>query len=163
MNREFRSKPASQEEMNLYILVGEALCMSQHLEDCLNHSIIIKKNPRRTPKNQADETLEKFRTFTLGKAIKISKSEKLLSDEIQLTLTEFLAERNWLVHRSIAHNRDDLLVKSKKEDLLKRVKDVTNKAKSILHQLEDDLMSYCSSNGADMSKVKAEIDSYYSN
>lgn len=163
MNKEFRTKTASKEEINLYIFVGEALSMTQHLEDCLSHSIIIKREPRNTSRMQANGILEKYRTYTLGKAVNLAKVESLFSESIQKELKDFLTERNWLVHRSIAHNRDDLAVLSKRNSLIKRVKLITDKAMAIIRLLEEDLMDYCSSNGADMSKVREAIKLHYSN
>lgn len=163
MNMKYKTKMANQDEINLYIIVGEALCMTQHLEDCLSHSIIIKKEPRNISRMQADGILEKYRTYTLGKAINFSTKNSLFSEEIQQELQDFLTERNWLVHKSIAHNRDDLAVLSKRNNLIQRVKQITNRATAIIHLLEEDLMNYCSSKGADMSKVREAIRLHYSN
>lgn len=162
MKKEFRTKPASQDEINLYIIVGEALCMTQHLEDCLSHSIIIKSKPRNISRMQADGILEKYRTYTLGKAINLATKNSLFSDSIQQELQDFLSDRNWLVHKSIAHNRDDLAMSSKRNELIQRVKHITNRAMTIIHLLEEDLMDYCNSKGADMSKVREAIRLQYS-
>jgi hypothetical protein len=112
---------------------------------------------------QAEGILERYRTYTLGKAINLAKSKSLFSSSIQLELNGFLVERNWLVHKSIAHNRDDLTVVSKRNSLIQRVKQITDRAMAIIHLLEEDLMNYCTSKGADMSKVRESIKLHYSN
>ena len=47
MPSEYKKKSANQDEINLYCLVGEALCMVQHLEDALSHSITLKKDVKK--------------------------------------------------------------------------------------------------------------------
>lgn len=42
MSEQHRKKPASQNEINLYSLIGEAVCMLQILEDALSALITLK-------------------------------------------------------------------------------------------------------------------------
>jgi len=39
---EYKKKPGNQDEFTRYCLVGEALCMVQHLEEVLSDTIILK-------------------------------------------------------------------------------------------------------------------------
>ncbi len=60
--------------ISLYCLIGEAICMIQHLEGALSVSITLKKDvryPGRIPREEADSFLKKYRSLTLGKAVKI--------------------------------------------------------------------------------------------
>lgn len=154
MGKCFSINSASQNEVMLYCLVGEALTMVQHLEDCLSHSIIIKTNPRNTPKMRADKILEGYRAYTLGKAISVAKDKALFSASIQQELKDFLKQRNWLVHRSIAHHRNDLLSEIAGKNLVQRIRSITRSAKTLLHILEEDLFDYCTGNGANMANVR---------
>ncbi|MGX8764743.1 hypothetical protein, partial [Legionella pneumophila] len=78
MSSTFKTKPVSQDEMLLYCLIGEAVWMIQHLEDALSHSITLKKHvkkPYGLPLEQGNQFLNEYRSYTLGKAIKIVAKE----------------------------------------------------------------------------------------
>jgi len=146
--------------VSLYNLIGEAICAVQHAEDALSHSIALKvdvKHPSRMKKIDADKALEKYRTFTLGQAVKRAKKEKLYSPEIFRDLEALSEERNWLIHRSIAHGRDVWESDPPWAVLFRRIKAISVAAKRIQISIEQDLIAYSESNGIDMSKVKAEI------
>nr|WP_321485606.1 hypothetical protein [uncultured Draconibacterium sp.] len=149
-----------QDELTLYVLTGEALCMIQHLEDALSHAIVLKKEVKRPngiPKTNADFFLNKYRSYTLGKAIGIAKKKQLYTHQLQQELKEFLSERNWLVHKSIAHNRDEWDMNVSRDKLFDRIKAVTNQALRLQTLIEDDLIIFSETNGVDMSRVQAEI------
>ncbi|WP_320167840.1 hypothetical protein [Mangrovibacterium marinum] len=150
----------SQDELTLYILVGESLCMIQHLKDALSHSIVLKKEVKRPhdiSKQVADRLIDKYRFYTLGKAIKIVKEEELFSEQLQKELERLLVERNWLVHRSIAHDRDEWDLNISRGKLFERTKHITRQSQTLLIQIEEDLMKFSESNGVDMSRVRDEI------
>jgi len=106
VKEKYKFKPASDQELSLYVLVGEAICAVQHVEDALSHLIVLK-NVTPSSKQEADQRLEKHRFYTLGKAIKIGEKAGLYTDTLQQELKRFLSKRNWLVHRSIAQGRDE--------------------------------------------------------
>ena len=157
-----RRKLAIKSEIKLYTCLGEAMAMIQFLEDCLSHSIIIKMNPRNISRTHADEILSVHRKYTLGKGIKIGRDEKLFSDEIQSNLDDFLPQRNWLVHKSIAQNEiDSEAAGARVIEVTKRIKAIGDRAQEILRVLEEDLIDHCSSRGADMSGVRAAIRQHF--
>ncbi|CEG55698.1 hypothetical protein [Legionella fallonii] len=95
-------KPASQDEITLYCLMGEALCMVQHLKDAISHSITLTrdvKKLRSIPFEMANKHLDKYHSYTLGQAINLAKKEGIYPESLQQTLDNFLLERNWLVHK----------------------------------------------------------------
>lgn len=55
-------------------------------------------------KNEADTLFKKQRSYTLGRAICIAKKESLLPKPLEIELSEFLKERNWLIHKSTIEN-----------------------------------------------------------
>lgn len=78
MSINFKQKITQQDGKSLYCLIGEAMCMIQHLERALSTSITLKKDvqyPLRISKEEANKILKKYSSFTLGKAIKIAKKE----------------------------------------------------------------------------------------
>ena len=160
MKKKYRFKPASQQEQTLYCLVGEAVSAVQYIEDALSHSMVLKKEKPRL-RSDADELLEKHRTYTLGSAINIAQKESLYTDSLQQELRVFLSERNWLIHRSIAQGHDEWDSNISRDKLLYRIKTITTQAQKLLQLIEEDLIEFSEANGIDMSRVKAEINKYY--
>ena len=144
--------PANPDEITLYCFLGEALCKIQIVEQALSHSITLKMYPEET-KERADEFLKKHQNYTLGMAIKTAREEGLYNLSIQDELNVFLKQRNWLVHKVILENQNDLLAENKKLDLFNRIKSISDKAESIQREIEHDMIKFCSSKGKDMSKI----------
>ena len=160
MGNEYRMKPASQQEALLYLLIGESVCTIQHVEDALSHSIVLKMSRPRI-KSEADQLLEKYRSFTLGKAVTISEKEGLYPEPLTNKLRGLLFERNWLIHKSVAQNRDGWDLNISRDKLMGRIKTIIIQAHNILRLIEEDLIKYSEENGVDMSQVKSEIKKYY--
>jgi hypothetical protein len=146
--------PANNNEINLYCFIGEAVFKTQMVEQALSHSITLKMNPAET-KEQADEFLKQNQSYTLGHAIKISIKEQLYSLSLQNELIAFLQQRNWLVHKVICGNEEDLNSGNIKEELFDKIKAISDKAESIKCIIEYDLIDFCSSKGKDMSEILA--------
>ncbi len=161
MKENNRFKQASEQELTLYCVAGEAVCAIQHVEDALSHSIVLKKISPES-KKEADNLLDKHRSYTLGNAIKISKQECLYPEVLQQGLDDFLSDRNWLIHKSIAQNRRDWDLNVSRDELMARIKAITVKANNLQRLIEEDMMQFAEGNGFNMSRVKAEISKYYS-
>lgn len=144
--------PANNDEINLYCFLGEALLKTQMVEQALNHSITLKMNPAET-KERAEEFLKQNQSYTLGHAIKIAIKEKLYNSSLQEVLNDFLQQRNWLVHKVICGNEEDLNAGNIKEELFHKIKFVSDKAESIQREIEYDLIDFCSSQGKNMSET----------
>ena len=160
MSEKYKYRPASQQELALYCLVGESVCAVQHVEDALSHSIVLKKTKPRL-RSEADQLLEKHRSYTLGRAIRIAEKASLYPESLQQELREFLSERNWLIHRSIAQGRDEWDANISREKIISRIKAITTQALRLMHLIEEDMMEFSEANGVDMSRVRAEIDKHY--
>ncbi|MUI54408.1 hypothetical protein [Aliivibrio fischeri] len=159
MKEQFNSKFASEQEITLYCYIGESVSAIQHLEDCLNHSIVIKSE-RPKVREEADSLLLKYRSFTLGKAINLAEKHKLYSELLFKELRSLLSERNWLIHKSISQSRDDWDSNILREDLLLRIKTISDTSFMLMRKLEDDLITFSEENGVNMSQVKAELHKY---
>jgi len=146
--------PADNNEINLYCFIGEAVLKAQMLEQALSHSITLKMNPSET-KERADEFLKENQSYTLGRAIKIAIKENLYNLSLQVELNAFLQQRNWLVHKVIPGNEEDLNAGNIKEELLYKIKAISDKAESIKCVIEYDLIDFCFSKGKDMSETLA--------
>jgi hypothetical protein len=150
-------RPAAQEEVVLFTMMGQALLNIQVLEECLSASITLKVDvgyPCKLSKAEADEKLKhRLRKYTLGNAIKEAAEKKLYAEDVQLALETFLQERNWFTHRIV----DDVYTPAKWAALFARLKSIANEAHRIQRAIEDDLILFSEANGLDMSNVRAAI------
>ncbi|GEM50741.1 hypothetical protein EB1_05310 [Empedobacter brevis NBRC 14943 = ATCC 43319] len=144
--------PANDIEINLYCFLGEALLKTQMAEQALSHSITLKMNPAET-KERADEFLKQNQSYTFGHAIKIAIKEQLYSSSLQDSLNDFLKQRNWLVHKVICGNEENLNVENIKEELFHKIKSISDNAENIQRLIEYDLIEFCSSQGKNMSEI----------
>ena len=152
MKENFKKIPANPDEITLYCFLGEALWKIQIVEQALSHSIALKMNPAAT-KERADEFLKEYQSYTLGVAIKVAMKEKLYDLSLQDELNAFLEQRNWLVHKAMFESSHGLSWENGKEKLFQKIKSISDRAESIQREIEYDMISFCSSNGKDMSKV----------
>jgi hypothetical protein len=160
MSIKTNAKTTSQDESLLYLLVGEALCMIQLLEGALSTSITLKKDvrhPHRISMGDADNFLERYRSITLGRALKLAKQHNLYSDTLYNDLTVLLEERNWLVRKFLHHYLDDIHVNEARKKIFHRIKNISNVAKMLQKAIEEDLIIYSELVGKDMSRVRAFI------
>ncbi|MCO6173585.1 hypothetical protein NHF50_00860 [Flavobacterium sp. NRK F10] len=153
MKENVKKIPANTTEITLYCHLGEALIKTQAVEQALSHSITLKMNPDET-KEIADEFLKKSQKYTLGQAVNIAKEKKLCNSALQEELDSFLKQRNWLVHSVLIGNEEDFNAGNIKEALFQKIKSISDKAESIQHLIEYDMIDFCSSKGRDMSKIK---------
>jgi len=145
--------PANQDEITLYCFLGEALIKMQHVEQALNCSITLKLNPAETME-KADEFLKHRQSLTLGNAITLASEKNLYSVALHKELKDFLVQRNWLVHKSVLDTQNGLN-DSNKEELFNKIKSISDKAEDIQHQIEYDMIDFCSARGKDMSETVA--------
>ncbi len=153
----YRAKPASQSEILLFTLMGQALLKIQLLEECLSTSITLKVDvgyPYKISKADADEKLtERLRKNTLGQAIDEAKTKNLYAEDVQSSLKALQERRNWFIHRIV----DDVYNPAKREELFLRIKSIVIEAHRIQCKIEDDLIIFAEDNGLDMSSVKNSI------
>jgi hypothetical protein len=150
-------KPASQDEMDLYCFMGEAICKIQILEDALSTSITLKKHSE-TTKEEADDALAKQRRrYTLGKAVQLSEKEQLYPLPLQKDLNGFYNKRNWLVHQSMVEYITRQFSGEEKETLFQKIKAIGNEGHRIQREIEFDLIEFCKSKGKDMSEWLSKL------
>jgi hypothetical protein len=127
--------------------------------NCLGSFLLIFVIVRR--REVFDRLCIAYRSLTFGKAIQVAKKDSLYPDTLLNDLTGFLEKRNWLVHKCVPYNIDDMHEVSARDKLFCRIKDIANKAKTLQQAVEADLMSFSELMGMDMSRVRAEIEQYY--
>ena len=153
-------RPASQNEVELYSYMGEAMCSIQHVEAALSCAITIKLTSEAT-REAADEFLSEHRGYTLGRAIKKSADEKIFVESLQNELNDFLQERNWLVHNAIFENKEYLHVETVIIKLFQRIKSISNKAQVLQHEIELEMLDFCKSKSRDMPNIRALVNEQY--
>ena len=151
-NKVLKSVPASQADIALYTHMGQALFAIQILEDCLSHAITLKKDvkhPSNMEKVKADEILESYQSYTLGRAIKVVEKANIFPEQINEILIAFLPERNWLVHKSMREGMasipegipDRLGAKYFKRDWFDRITELTQQALFIQHLIQEETIA----------------------
>ncbi len=141
MNTNVRSKPASQDEITLFSMMGQALLNIQVMEECLSISTTLKVDigySSKVSKVEADELLKKRQALTLGRAINVAKEKNLYEDSLQIALEVFLDERNWLVHKSIT----DFYTPTARSALFRRLKAIALEAHRLQQKIEDDTLVF---------------------
>lgn len=163
MRENLASKPASREEMAFYCVMGEALCMIQELESALSHSITLKKHHAASKKLADDALIKHHEGHTLGKAIKLAEDENLYPLLLQKDLSDLNKRRNWLIHKAVFETRDDPYLDPRKHNLFQKIKSIADDARRLQHQIELDMVEFCTSRGKDMSKVISVIEGRHKN
>lgn len=160
MVKKLKLEEASEKDRFLYCCLGESLFAVQLLEDALSHSIVIKKTEP-NQKKEANILLEEQRSYTFGKALNIAKRESLLPKQLEKDLSEFLRERNWLIHKSISDNKKDYRTEYFYSRIFEKTKAITSKAIELRINIELDLVEYCQNKGISMAKVKNDMKTHY--
>lgn len=141
----------SQEELSaLYMLTGEGIWMLQYLEDALTTNLSMKLDIKEKGSRTWEEVhaiLAKHRRHTLGNALKIARDEKVFGAALQKRLDAFHTERNWLVHRSLCQNSDELYVSTKREEILRRLEAFSVEAKQLQDLIASDLENFVALRG----------------
>lgn len=157
MSIENKPIPANEDEISLYTYAGEALWKIQVVEQALSCWITLKLNPK-ADMDQADVFLKELQGYTLGKAIKKARENKLVNESLENKLYPFLGERNWLIHKSLSeiHHEFDYCNKRKEiiSNLCKRIKSISDTAETIQREIEYDMINFCESQNRDMSKIR---------
>lgn len=128
-------RPINEDELQFFfMMIGSGIWYLQHVENALNTCITIKgeiKEIGGVDAEAGEAILAKHRRNTLGTSIRIAAELKVLSAELMLVLEEFKKERDWLVHRSMNQNADDLYLDSDRDALMNRLLKFSEDAKQL--------------------------------
>lgn len=131
-------------------LIGSGIWYLQHVEDALSTYITVKaeiKERGRTDANNAELLLSKHRKNTLGTSIRFAEDSQVLSPELLSRLKAFKLERDWLVHRSLHENGDDMYLESDRHRLLERLAKFSEDAKKLQRLIAEELEDFVVSKG----------------
>jgi hypothetical protein len=128
-----------------FSLVGQGIWYLQHVEHALNTFLTVKgdiKEIRSVSEEEGEKILSKHRRNTLGTSMRIAKEKGVLSKELMSALNVFKEERDWLVHRSMNENGDDLYLNKDRQALFERLEEFAEQAKGLQKMIAKELEDY---------------------
>jgi hypothetical protein len=140
----------AEELLVFFKLIGSGIWYLQHVEDALSTYITVKaeiKDRGVTSAENAKFLLSKHRRNTLGTSIRFAKDRQVLDPELLTMLEAFKIERDWLVHRSLHENGDDLYLNSERRKLLERLNKFSEDAKRLQRLIAEELEEFVVSKG----------------
>ncbi len=158
-----RRQITASELHDLYHAIGGALWYLQYLEDVLVKFLATKAlHARRAGgaavrMRDADEVIARMqRTMTLGKLIQDGGAEGVIRNECLERFRAFKVERDWLVHRSMVENGDDLYLDATREAVFGRIEAIRNEAASLKQIIVEDLESWMAAHGIDVAAAQRQ-------
>lgn len=141
----------TEDELSIFFsLIGQGIWYLQHVENALATCITVKgeiKELGQANQQQADQILAKHRRNTFGTSLKIAEEKKILSDQLMVALQDFKKERDWLVHRSMNENGDNLYTDDGIYSVLIRLNTFLETAKSLQKLVAKELEDFVVSKG----------------
>jgi hypothetical protein len=139
------------EELQVFFkLIGSGIWYLQHVEDALSTFITVKAEIKERGGVSADNAmslLSKHRRNTLGTSIRIAEDRQVLDSEMLAILKTFKLERDWLVHRSLNENGDDLYLNTDRLRLLERLHKFSEDAQKLQRLIAEELEDFVVSKG----------------
>lgn len=158
LNANERRPPSGDEVGALYALIGEAVWHLQHVENALSVALAVKLDLKDAAlgsisQGQADAILAKRRRPTLGVAVGLAREKAIFSEQLKRRLETFLDERNWLIHRIMYQNGDDMNINGRRELVLARVDHLVTEARRIQSLIGDELVQFMSEKGLSRQQI----------
>lgn len=161
----FKTRSATKDEMQMYLLVGEAICSLQILEDELIKAITIHDCETSPDSKKGEEVLNKYRDFGFGQAVSKVKEKSLLTEEIRSNLVFLREERNWLVHRGIYQSLDEttngMTLSQCKEKLFKRLSKIISQIHGTSKLMTEDLVEKLQKSGKNTTNLVNSLEEFW--
>lgn len=140
-----------------FALVGQGIMHIQHVEDalstCLALKIDVKEKSRVTPE-EAYRMLAKHRGNTFGTSLKIAEKNHVLSSELMSALKEFKEKRDWLVHKSLNQNGNDIYSHNSRTALFHRLGNIIDEAIHLQKLVASEIESFALSKGVTEDEIR---------
>jgi hypothetical protein len=144
-----------------YRRIGAALCHLQYLEDVLVTSLTAKiihelrcAGQTMTPNDAQTLLADKRRDLTLGPLIDSCISKKIVRPEHQERIKALKLERDWLVHRYIIENGDDVFATATRSVSFSRITAIQEEATALKKIVAADLERWFAKHGVDVDAAK---------
>ncbi|MGD0199960.1 MAG: hypothetical protein ABSD27_04330 [Bryobacteraceae bacterium] len=142
----------------LYVLTGKGIWLLQHVEDALSTCITVKtgiKARGAMPEAQAEAVLAKHRSHTLGTSLRIAREGQVLSPSLQDRLEKFKEDRDWLVHRSLQEDGDDLYyIDERRHVILNRLAAFSEEAVILQRLIVAELKEFAVAQGVSRERIE---------
>lgn len=144
-------RPINEDELQVFFkLIGAGIWYLQHVENALNVCITVKGEIKEIGSVNAETGegfLAKHQRNTFGTSLRIAKEMNILSVELMEQLESFKKERDWLVHKSMNQNADDLYLNSDRNLLLNRLNNFSENAQKLQNLIGKELEDFVVSKG----------------
>jgi hypothetical protein len=131
---------------DLYATIGAAVWHLQFLEDALVTYLAMRTIGRPCSAEEANDALAKQRRKTLGVLMGEARAAGIFGSEVA-DAHALLTERNWLIHRSMYEASDDAYNDANRQQLVARVRALTERSISLKNTLYRELVTWCRSQG----------------
>ena len=153
-----RRQMNSEELEALYSAVGKCIWHIQYLEDVLHTYLAMKVDLRdQAPvsEEKAYEILSKHRRANLGTALGTAEKHNVLPSTLLSDLRIMKEERDWLVHRSMHQDGDNLYTDHGRTMVFQRIEHLMLSSISLKKALILEVDKFCESRGISTAKAAA--------
>lgn len=152
-------RPMTQDKLDaLFTAVGAGVWYVQLVEDGLCHTIVLIRDIQKIPGvtlDQATAIIRTHRKSTFGFALRKAREAAVVPAPLLDRLTSLKHERDWLVHRALADNGDDLYDDALFVRFIERIAAMVEEAKHLQKELSDHLQQFVVSKGVDPKRLEA--------
>lgn len=145
-----RRQISADELATLYHDIGACIWQMQYLEDVLHTFLTMKvelKEPGKVPAEEAMALLAKHRRATLGTSIRTAETNNALPQELVHQLRLLKEERDWLVHRSMHQDGENLYTDSGRNAIFTRLSVLQDEISHLKAEIMNQVESFCSGHG----------------
>lgn len=153
-----RRQMNSEELEALYSAVGKCIWHIQYLEDVLHTYLAMKVDLQGQAPVSADkayEILAKHRRANLGTALGIAERNNVLPSTLLADLRKLKEERDWLVHRSMHQDGENLYTDEGRAKVFQRLECLKLNSISIKKSIMIEAERFCENKGISSEKADA--------
>lgn len=126
-------------------LIGQGIWYLQHVESALTTCLTVMgdiKEVGTVGRQEAEKILARHQRNTLGTSLRLAEEKGVLTQRLMVALREFKKERDWLVHRSMNENGDDLYLNSSRQAIFQRLERFSEQARTLQKLIAQELEDY---------------------
>jgi hypothetical protein len=135
----------------LFALIGSAIWHLQHVENVLAATLTLKHEIKTRGSVSPEEgyrLLAKHGQNTLGKSLRIAREAELMSPGLLQRLAVFKEERDWLVHRSVREQADEIYTDEGRDATFSRIETFSSEARALHSLIASELETFVVAQGA---------------
>ncbi|MGN7725441.1 hypothetical protein ACTJIL_06420 [Luteimonas sp. 22616] len=151
-----RRQITADELATLYHEIGACIWHMQYLEDALHNFLTMKvelRAPGLVEEQEALALLAKHRRATLGTALRTAETSGALPAPILLQLRALKEERDWLVHRSMHQDGNNLYTDHGRGTVFDRLSDIQSRTFHLKEQIVKEIEAFCTEHGISSSEA----------